>query len=55
LQQLHVLGPNSVGVFATNNSTGALAAQSDLALLTGATLDRIRLANTLVVRRENSS
>jgi hypothetical protein len=39
LQQLHALGPNAVGTFATNNSTGALAAQSDLALLSGATLD----------------
>ena len=39
LQQLHALGPNSVGPFATNNSTGSLAALSDLALLSGATLD----------------
>jgi hypothetical protein len=39
LQQLHALGPNAVGAFATNNVTGALDAQSDLTLLSGATLD----------------
>jgi autotransporter-associated beta strand protein len=39
LQQLHALGPNSVGAFATNNLTGSLAAQSDLVLQSGATLD----------------
>jgi len=39
LQQLHALGPNAIGTFATNNLTGALAAQSDLALLSGATLN----------------
>jgi autotransporter-associated beta strand protein len=39
LQQLHALGPDSVGAFATNNAVGTLSAQSDLALLSGATLD----------------
>jgi autotransporter-associated beta strand protein len=39
LQQLHVLGPNSVGSFATNILTGSLSPQSDLELAAGAQLD----------------
>lgn len=39
LQQLHALGPNSVGAFSTNILTGALCTQSDLVLQAGATFD----------------
>jgi hypothetical protein len=39
LQQLHAFGPDSVGAFATNLLRGALSAQSDFVLQSGATLD----------------
>ena len=39
LQQLHALGPNSIGAFATNHLLGALSARSDFVLQSGATLD----------------
>lgn len=39
LQQLHALGPNTVGAFATNLLAGTLGSQSDLVLQSGATLD----------------
>ena len=39
LQQLHALGPNSVGSYATTTLTGSLSPQSDLAILAGAQFD----------------
>jgi len=39
LQQLHALGPNGIGAFATNILAGTLGSQSDLVLQSGATLD----------------
>ncbi len=39
LQQLHTLGANGVGTFATNVTTGGFCAQSDLQLWAGALVD----------------
>lgn len=43
LQQLHALGPNNIGTFATNTVSGHLSPQSDLSVLAGA---QLRLGGT---------
>jgi autotransporter-associated beta strand protein len=44
LQQLHTLGPDNIGTFATNTVIGRLSAQSDLVMSAGANLN---LAGTM--------
>jgi hypothetical protein len=47
LQQLHALGPNSVGSFAVSTLSGGLSPQSDLKLLAGAQVDLASTTQTV--------